>query len=105
MRAGLLNEIINVVTPIINENEYGEKIEDYQDKLTTRAYIRHINGSRNIENDEIVNNYTKEFITRIYHNITEGDLIIWDSKKYRIICIDKDKSKQQLTIKTEMINE
>lgn len=105
MRAGLLTEIIEVLRPTTITNDYGEKKQDFSLYLTTRAVLEHLRGSRNIENSEIVHNYTKVFSVRIYNDIDEKDVIRWNGKEYRILDIEPDKKKQQLTITTELIND
>ena len=45
------------------------------------------------------------FTIRIYHKVDERMRIIWEGKKYRILSIEEDRTLQQLTIKTELINE
>ena len=71
----------------------------------TRAKVTYSSGNRANENNEIVFAYEVIFTVRIYHQITERMRIIWEGRKYRILSIEENKELQQLTIKTELINE
>lgn len=105
MRAGLLTERVIFQSPVLLTNEFGEKIQSYEDKFTTRANVVNGKGGRGIENDEIFYSYTKIFTIRIYNNPSERDIILYDEKKYRILTISKNKDKMVYEIETELINE
>lgn len=105
MRAGLLNEIITFQTPVMETDAYGHKVNSYASKFTTRAYIVNGKGGRGIVNDEIFYSYTKIFTIRDYNEPSERDIILWDSKKYRILSISRDKKKMVFEIESELINE
>jgi head-tail adaptor len=107
MRAGILNELIDIYEPVEEINEYGERLFTWKLKYTTRASVSWDSGSRNIENSEIVNNYTKTFTVRSYVPVTEKDEIHWQEKKYRIISVEhrKELSFNGILIRTELINE
>ena len=93
MRAGLLNEIITFQTPVMETDAYGHKVN-----LNGK-------GGRGIVNDEIFYSYTKIFTIRDYNEPSERDIILWDSKKYRILSISRDKKKMVFEIESELINE
>ena len=106
MRAGLLNKIISVEKPEVVCDEYGaNSLKWVQHISKTRAKVTYSSGSRANENNEITFAYEVIFTIRIYHKVDERMRIIWESKKYRILSIEEDQSLQQLTIKTELINE
>lgn len=106
MRAGILNELILIEELEIIKNEYGEEQTNrYKPKIRTRAEVRYNNGNRISENNEIFFAYDVNFTTRIYHNVTELDRIIWDKKPYRILAIEKNRQYQLMNIKCELINE
>jgi len=105
-RAGLLNEVINILTPTATVNEYGEKIQTYSTSYTTRARVEYNSGSRTNENNEIFYSYQKTFTVRSYVPVTEFDLIKYDNKKYRIITIEnRVKEYNDKLIITELIND
>ncbi|WP_081624370.1 phage head closure protein [Proteiniphilum acetatigenes] len=73
--------------------------------MTTRSSVYQSTGSRTVENNEIVNNYTVEFGIRFYHNVNEFDRIRWNDKLYRIESIVPDRQKNHKTIIASLINE
>ena len=107
MRAGILNDVIEIWTPTETINDYGERTLTWTKKYTTRANVSWDSGSRTMENSEIVNNYTKTFTVRSYVPVVEKDEIHWQEKKYRIISVEhrKELSFNGILIRTEMINE
>lgn len=105
MRAGLYNELITVYAPELSVNEYGEKVQRYEPLFTCKANVLYNSGSRYVSNDEVLNFYSKTFTVRYYHHFTEKMLIEWQSKKWRIISIDKNRSTQEQIISTELYNE
>ena len=105
MNAGSLTEIIEIYSPFIKINDVGEQVTEYIYKNTTKAHKVNLKGSRDIENHEIVYNYTKIFEFRIYVDVDEFDRIKWNNKFYRILDIDTNKELQKITITTELVNE
>lgn len=106
MRAGLLKEVISVDKPIVAADDFGaNKIEWINHIKRTRAKVTYSSGNRANENNEIIFAYNVVFTVRIYHQINERMMIIWKSRKYRILSIEEDKEQQQLIINTELINE
>ena len=106
MRAGLLNNIISVEKPEVISDEFGaNSLKWVQHIPKTRAKVTYSSGSRTNENNEITFAYEVVFTIRIYHKVDERMRIIWEGKKYRILSIEEDRTLQQLTIKTELINE
>lgn len=103
--AGLLNEIVVFKEPTLVRGDFGGNATIYTPIITTRARIVNDNGNRNVEETEMVWNYTKTFVVRYYHDIKDNYLITWNGEDYRILNIDKDRDKQQITIKTEKVNE
>lgn len=104
-RAGLLNEVIKILEPTSTINEFGEKVQTYNVKYTTRARVEHNNGTRSNENNEIFYSYQKTFTVRSYVPVTEFDLVEYNSKRYRIITIDdRIKVHDDKLLITELIN-
>lgn len=106
IRAGLLNEVIDILSPTSTINEFGEKVQSYTKTYTTRAEVNHESGNRTLENSEIFYTYRKNFTVRSYVPITEFDLISYDGKRYRVLTIDnKIKMNNKKTVITELMNE
>ena len=106
MRAGLLNEIIQVEQPVTTPNEYGANYIQWKTFIgRTKAQVTYTSGNRANENNEIIFAYEVVFTMRIYHQIDERMRIIWKNKKYRILSIEENRQLQTLTVKTELINE
>lgn len=106
MRAGLLNSIIAIEKPETVSDDFGANSLKWVNHIPkTRAKVTYSSGSRANENNEIIFAYEVIFTVRIYHQINERMRIIWEGRKYRILSIEENKELQQLTIKTELINE
>ena len=104
-RAGLLTKTIKILKPISETNEFGELVQEYQEKYSTRARVLHDSGTRTNENGEIFYPYQKTFNVRSYVPITEFDLIEYDSNKYRVITIEnRIEDYNDKLIITELIN-
>lgn len=106
MRAGLLNSVISVEKPEVVTDEFGANTLNWVQHIPkTRAKVTYNSGSRANTNNEIIFAYEVVFTVRIYHQIDERMRIRWEGKKYRILSIEEDRTLQQLTIKTELIND
>lgn len=105
MRAGLLKNVVTVLKPTIIKNEYGEEETTYVTKFTTKARLQHEISSRDIENTEVVFNYTEIFTFRIYQNIEETDRILYRGKYYRIFRMLEEPEHMSITVYCELINE
>lgn len=105
-RAGLLTQIIKVLSPSSTTNSFGELIQTFTPTYRTRARVDHQSGNREIENNEIYYAYTKTFQVRSYVPVTEKDLIEYKGKRYRIITIeDRKEDENDKILTTEQINE
>ena len=104
MNAGKLTERIEIFSPAITKNDVGEQSTEYVFKYSTRADVKQTRGSRDIENREIVYNYSRTFEVRIYVKVEEFDRIKWKGKFYRILDIDTNRELQKITIETELVN-
>lgn len=105
LRAGLLTEKITIKRATIVKNDYGEDVETWTIIYTTRARITNINSAKQIENDEVVMNYSKQFFMRYYVPIQEYDVIEWNTKQYRVMSIDKDRENVYIKVIGELIND
>lgn len=105
-RAGLLNEVINILSPSAITNDFGEKVQTYNVSYTTRAKVDHNSGNRTNENNEIFYSYQKTFTVRSYVPVDEYCIIQYDNKRYRIITIEnRIREYNDKLIVTELINE
>ena len=95
MRAGLLKEIITILTPIVKKNKFGEQTQEWKQKFVTKARVQHNSANRTNENGDIFYSSVLNLEVRYYVNVDEYDNIIWKDKKYRILSIipDKDNNK------------
>lgn len=105
MKAGLLNELIEVYKSVITKDEYGQEKTDWVLRCPTRARLKHDSGDRTIENNEVVFNHTKTFEIRKYVPVHDTDRIYWNNQKFRILNIEPDRILQSKIIKTELIND
>ena len=105
MRAGLLREVVEVWAPTTIINEYGQQETTFTLSYTTRARLLHKNGGRDIENGEVVFNYTKTFELRHYCVISELDRLKWNGKFYRITDITPRTENMSIEVNCELINE
>ena len=105
MQAGLLKYIIDIQTVIIDKDEYGAETEQWQNVITTKADVRYLNGSKTLQNGEIINLNQLQFIVRHYLNINEQMRIIYEEKKYRILSVNNDRLMAKKMIIAELINE
>lgn len=106
MRAGNLSSIICIETPKVETDDFGaNRIQWVQFVSKSRARVSYSSGSRVNENNEITFAYEVIFTIRHYHKVNERMRILWEGRKYRILSIERNKALQQITIKTELINE
>lgn len=105
MIAGRLNEIIKIFHPEIVYNEFGEATENFKELYTTRARVDHNSGTRTIENNEVVFDYTKTFNVRSYVPVCNVDRIEYQGKMYRILTTQARRDYNDIMITAELINE
>lgn len=105
MQAGLLKYVIDIQAVIKSKDEYGAETEQWQNVIQTKADVRYINGSKTLQNGEIINLNQLQFTVRHYLNINEQMRIIYEEKKYRILSINNDRLMIKKTIIAELIND
>ena len=104
MRAGILQESIQILKLVPETNDYGESMDYYVPCCTTRANVPPLSGGRTDENHEIFYAHTYMFIVRRYVKVDDFDRILWKDKQYRILNIDDDRVYNQKIINAELIN-
>lgn len=105
LRAGLLNESIDILRATITKNAFGEDVETWTTNYTTRARVIQQSSSKQDENQETVVRFVREFQVRHYVPVDEFDIILWREKRYRIISLNNDRANMYITIEGELINE
>lgn len=106
LRASRLNyEKIQILEPVISRNEFGEQVQTYQLKKTTKALVEFIDGKDEITNQNAVNSYSVKITIRSYNQVNDNDLILWNDNKYNIDYIKFDRSKMIKEIKCNRILE
>lgn len=105
MRAGLLKEQIEIITPIITTNDYGEQTTEWVSKYKTRARLIHTSGSRVEYNSEVFYSHIKTLEVRNYVPIDDFDRIVWNDKQYRILDIEPDEAQMKYIIRVDLVNE
>ena len=105
MRAGLLKEQIEIITPQITTNDYGEQTTEWVSKYQTRAKLVHTSGGRAEYNDEVFYAHVKTLEVRDYVPVDDFDRIVWNKKQYRILDIEPDTAQMKYIIRVELVNE
>ena len=105
MRAGLLEEHIKILEPVIIKSDTGTETTTYQVKYQCRARKTYTGGDRENQNGDIVFTHHITFEIRRFYDFDELCRIEWDGQEYRILCIEKDKHNQSIKITTDLIND
>lgn len=105
MRSGDLRDRINIYELVSTRTATGAAKTDWQFKCSCRSRVNYSSGNRQITNDEIFYSVDREFIVRSYVPVKETDEIRWDNKRWQILSIDKNKTYNDIIIKTTLINE
>lgn len=106
MRAGLLNKMIQVKRPVVTTNTLGEQVMTYVDLYTTRArLVRHSRNRANVEDNMTMTN-TITIQVRIYHDIKQNDIVIFDGVMYNVTSVMKLEQEQCLEVQldTQSVN-
>lgn len=101
MRAGLLKEVIEVFSPVVNTNDFGEQTTIYNHSHTYRARILHRTHGRENMNGDVVYPNSHELQVRIYTDINDYDIILFQNHYYRLSTapiVDKESQSKTLTI-------
>lgn len=104
MQAGLLREIIEIYEPKVIVNSFGEQEQEYILLQQTKARVIHSSGSKSVENNEIVSNYSKTFHVRMYVPMNEVYQIKYQGNMYRVTSIENIPQFNYKEIIAEKIN-
>ena len=105
MRAGLLNEIIEITRPVTTKNQYGEKELTYEPFYTTKARVVFGGGNRAQENGEILYNYSLSFEIYDYVKILDTDHILYEENEYRVLSVEHNKHQMKKVVRVEKVND
>lgn len=105
MKAGVLNEVVEIYSPKVQKNKFNEDFEEWEYKLKTRANVIHDSGSRDNDNGEIFYSHIKTLQLRHYVKIDSFDRVKWRDSFYRILDIEPNRQLMMQTIKIELIND
>lgn len=103
--AAQYNENIIIYRRALSRNEYGQEQENFNPYRRTKAKVDYINGNKSVENDEIVQNFSKNFTVRSYVDVRTTDRIFWQGNYYRVFNVEIQKANNQIVVQTELINE
>lgn len=104
MRAGQLNKVIRVEKPITITNKYGEEITEYTTEFITKAKVSFNSSNKELVNSETVFSEKLTFTIRSYNKVDSNMIIVYKSKKYRILSINNT-SETETIIEGEQIND
>lgn len=105
MRAGRLNEIVEIWRSQVTVNEYGERDEEDVYVCKTRAAVRNTSGGRSEPNNEIFYSYSFEFLLRSYIPVVDTDRIKWQGNMYMINSLQHRRESNDIQIFATKINE
>lgn len=104
MRAGLLNELVEVWKPEVT-NQHGEQVTDYSFTFRCKARVLSANRSRSQEMGEVYYPMTRTIEVRMYQQIGDYDRIVMRGRTYRILSVEIDRSQQCKRMELEEVNE
>jgi SPP1 family predicted phage head-tail adaptor len=105
MRAGVLNEVIVILRPVIVKDEFGAERVVYEDYKRARAQVKYNSGNRIAESHEIITSSNVTFTIRNQYDIDEKMRVCYDKNEYLILSINRERHRQSITIITELVNE
>jgi len=105
MRIGDMRHIILVKQSTKTRTDSGAVIEVWTTVNRLRAIRNYLSGSKDINNREIFNSSSLEFITYYRKNINDNMRIEFEGDNYIINSIEIDNNYISMKIKVEKINE
>lgn len=105
MRAGLLNELITIITPDSIIDEYGSKCNVWNEVQTVKANVRFKSDMYKETNREMLYTDTLQVKTRMYHDIKQTYRIKYNGILYSIISVYDNKQLQYKELIITRINE
>ena len=105
MQAGTLTERIEFYRMVTEKTETGSEYNTYVLDHRCRANKTYTDGNRTNENGDIFYAHFVNFEIRQGYDFDEHYRIKWDGGMYRILYIEKNRSRQCVKIVTELIND
>lgn len=105
MRAGLLDETIELYARSVEKSEYGDTNITYIKYCTTKAKVYKNTGFRVNQNNEEFFGSNFQFTVRFYIPVSYTDQIHFQGYIYRVTSILKDKTSNSIVVETERVNE
>lgn len=105
MNAALLKDKIGIFELVTHKTEYGTIQTSYEQKYSTRAFVKFNSETMTVSEGEIYFPITRTFIVRAHVPVIETDRIKWDDKWWRITSINRNKYYNDIEINTTIVNE
>jgi SPP1 family predicted phage head-tail adaptor len=106
MNAGLLTQRIKVEKPVTVQDAYGSNNTEWTTVIESlHADVEYRHGNQLNSNGEIIYSYEVSFYVRFNEAIAEYMRITWQTRKYRILAIDRQTRLRRFAIRCELINE
>lgn len=105
MQAGQLTDIITFTRCESTRDGFGAINDRWIKVFDKRACVRFRSGARVEVNSEILNTSTISITIRYCKDVDAKMRIAYESQKYRIVLINRDRKKQSTEIVAEAINE
>lgn len=105
MNSADLRDRIEIYKVTENRTASGAVERSYSFKCSCRARVNYSSGTRTIDNDEIFYSVDREFIVRSYIVVKETDEIRWNGQRWQILSIDRNRTYNNIVIKTQLYNE
>lgn len=105
LRAGALNERVDILQPVVTRGEMGDQIVTYQKKATVWASVKFQKGMEALTLGESW--MTRQVLVMMRNNkiITERCRLSWDGKMYGIESLNRSRSDGSVTITALVLDE
>lgn len=106
MRAGLLNEVLKILKKVTHYDSYGSGVASWEPACgTIYASVSYGNSGFAVNDGESVYSQVVTFKMRYTDEVTEYCRIEWQGRLYRVIGIDRYRSRGEMQVKAELITE
>ena len=105
MRAGLLNQPIEIYKPSVTVNEVGEQVTTYILYRETKARIVYNRQSVGNYNGDVTAPVQKQIEVRIYNDVTEYDRILLGGRYYVVTEVETDEQTRCKRVTITEVNE
>lgn len=103
--ASLSRDKIRIYAPDVYKNEYGEQVQEYKEVYKTGAAVDFVSGSKETQNNIIVDTNIVIFTVRQYVPVESNYIIYYNNNKYQIDYINYRSFYLDKQIKCTKINE